>query len=161
MSEPIVIEVVRRVPHARDAAYAWLTDFQDDDSKRAGAVITSRRVRVREKDRIVYEGTTEMLGRVVHAVTEVRLAPPDKWQARVVEGPRTGSWTDYSLVADGAGARLTVTYHFVFVDPRRHRLVRLLKPLVRRGLARMWDGFLADMARELSSERVEVAPTER
>jgi hypothetical protein len=151
MPSPVVIRIARRLPHPRDGAYAWLTDFQDDDARRAGgAVLRSRKVTLREKTRVVYEGHTEVLGRASRAVTDVTLMPPERWEARVVEGPRTGSWTDYSLVPDGPDAcRLSVTYHFVFADPKRQLAVRVLKPLVRRSLARMWAGFAADMARDL------------
>lgn len=147
--EPIEIRVRQRFPHARDAAYAWLTDIQDDDPQRTGAVLSSRRVVERRKDGLAYEGETEVLGRRVFARTEVTLLPPGRWEARITKGIRTGSTTDYRLEPNGAGCQLIVTYRFVFADARTRIIVRLLRPLVRRALVRMWAGFADDMAREL------------
>lgn len=153
-SEPVHIRIERDLPHERGAAYEWLTDFEDDDSKRTGAVVTSRRVTVREPRRLVYEGRTKVLGRESWAVTEVELSPPSAWTARVTDGPRLGSHTTYSLEPrPEGGCRLVVDYTFVFVEARTGRMMRLLKPLVRRALGRMWDGFAASMAKELAEVR--------
>lgn len=144
----IVIERTFSVPVAD--AYAWLTDFRDDDVERAqGAVLRARRVVERSAKRVVYEGETEVLGRRIASTTEVDLAPPDAWEARVTKGPRTGSVTRYRLFPDGAGSRIRVEYGFVLQDGLKHLLLRLAKAKVRRDLARMWDGFAAAMEAEL------------
>lgn len=149
MSSPVHIRVERESPIARDAAYAWLTDFDEGDAERAGTVVEMRRVLERAKDRVVYEGETVMLGRRTRGTTEVTLTPPDRWEAKVTAGPRTGSFTHYHLVPHGAGCHLTVDYHFVLDDARRMLLLRIAKPLVRRELAKMWAGFASAMEREL------------
>lgn len=146
---PTIIRISRHLPHARDAAYQWLTDIQDDDVQRTAAVLVSRRVTLREKDRLVYEGGTQVLGVTTRAVTEVSLQPPEAWEARVLEGPRTGSSTSYRLIPQRNGCRLEVEYRFVFTDAKRAFATRLLRPLVKRSLGQMWDGFAQDMAREL------------
>lgn len=149
VASPVIIRIQRKFPHPAKEAYAWLTDFSDDDDARAGAVIQSRRVKERSPTRIVYEGETSVLGVKAWATTEVTLRLPLHWEARVTSGPRTGSRTDYEMVERADGVELTITYRFTFLDPKRQFLVRLLKPLVRRDLVRMWDGFQADMAKEL------------
>lgn len=149
----VSILIERRLPHARDAAYAWLTDFEDADAQRAGAVVEMRRVTHRSPARIVYEGEQVVLGRRSTGTTEVTLHPPDRWEARVVAGPRLGSFTHYRLVPDGAGSRLTVHYHLQLDDARRMFLLRLAKPLVKRELSKMWDGFVGSMAGELGVAR--------
>jgi hypothetical protein len=146
----VVVRVRKEFPVDLPAAYAWLTDIQDDDVERTDAVLAARKVRERSKDRIVYEGETMVLGRRNWAVTEVHLMPPDRWRARVVEGPRLGSATDYHLAPTARGCEITVTYGFVLIDPRRHLLLRIAKPLVRRELVKMWDGFEKDLRRELA-----------
>ena len=148
---PVEIRLVRRFPFPRDRAFAWLTDFQDEDAATAGAVVTARRVVERGPKRVVYEGETAVLGSRASSRTEVDLAPPDAWRARVTAGPRVGSTTDYRLVPveGGGGCELTVTYRFVVRPAGRMVALRLLKPLVRRELVRMWDGFSAAMARDL------------
>lgn len=151
VAQPVHIRVERAFPHARDPAYGWLTDFDEHDTERAGAVIEMRRVVERAPGRIVYEGETEVLGRRSSGRTEVTLHPPDRWEARVVSGPRTGSFTHYHLVPDGAGCRLTVDYRFVLDDPRRQLLLRLAKPLVARELRKMWAGFADAMRSELKT----------
>lgn len=146
---PVHIHLTRRLPHPRDEAYAWLTDFEDSDAERAGAVVEKRHVTQRAKDRIVYEGEQVVLGRRTSGTTEVTLQPPDRWEARVLSGVRTGSFTHYRLVPDGAGSHLSVDYHFTLDDPTRMLLLRIAKPLVARELGKMWDGFVASMASEL------------
>lgn len=149
MPSPVHVRVIRDFPVPRDEAYAWLTDIQDSDVERAGGVIEARKVVERTPTRIVYEGVTEVLGRRNPSTTEVTLAPPDRWEARVTQGPRLGSRTDYRLVSLPSGTRLTVDYHFVLQDPKRHVLLRLAKPLVAREMRKMWDGFAASMEKEL------------
>ena len=157
---PIRIRVVREFPFPRDAAYEWLTDIEDDDVARAaGAVIEARRVIERSPERLVYEGETGSMGRRVWSVTEVTFQRPDRWHARVIDGPRLGSETDYHLESldGGARSRLTVDYGFVFVSGVTHAIARLAHPILARDLGMMWDGFAASMARELEPMRVEVA----
>lgn len=144
-----VIEITRDIPVAVDAAFAWLTDFREEDAQLAGAVVKKREILERGKDRVVYRGETETLGRASWAVTEVTLRPPARWEARVTDGPRTGSVTEYALVPRGAGSQLRVRYQFAFLEPKTRFLFRLAKPLVRRELGRMWDGYVAAMARDL------------
>lgn len=151
MASHVHIQVVRTLLAPRDAAYAWLTDFEDADAERAGTVIEVRRVVERTKDRVIYEGETVMLGRRTFGRAEVTMTPPDRWVAHVTAGPRTGSYTHYHLVPDGDRSRLTVDYHFILDDPKRMMLLRLAKPLVRRELAKMWAGFASAMERERPS----------
>lgn len=151
MARHVHIRVERAFAAPRDAAFAWLTDFDEGDAERAGAVIEMRKVVERAKDHIVYEGETAMLGRRSWGVTEVTLHPPDRWEAKVTKGPRTGSFTHYHLVPQGTGAsHLTIDYHFILDDPRRMMLLRILKPLVRRELGKMWAGFAEAMEKDLS-----------
>ena len=149
MTSPVHIRVTRAFPHGRDAAYAWLTDFEDADAQRAGAVVEMRKVIERSKDRIVYEGETSVLGRRTWSTTEVTLSPPDRWEAEVTHGPRKGSFTHYHLVPKGEGCHITVDYHFLLDDPKRMMLLRIAKPLVKRVLVKMWSGFADAMQREL------------
>lgn len=150
---PVTIRLTRRFPHPREAAYAWLTDFQDEDADVAGAVVQARKVVERGPKRVVYDGETEALGARVSSRTEVDLAPPDAWHARVTRGPRTGSATDYRLVPVEGGCELTVTYRFVLRPAGRMLAFRLLKPLVRRELGRMWDGFARAMDADLGGRK--------
>jgi hypothetical protein len=149
MRRPVTIRVVRRFPHRPSDAYAWLTDFRDDDAQRTHAVVQKRRVKERSATRVVYEGETSVLGAKAWAVTEVTLHPPLRWEARVTDGPRKGSTTDYVMRERADGCDLAVTYRFVLADTKRHLALRALRPLVKRELARMWDGYTDDMAKEL------------
>lgn len=153
MPSPVHVRVVREFPVPREDAFAWLTDIQDSDVERAGAVLETRKVVERTPTRIVYEGVTEVLGRRNPGTTEVTLAPPDRWEARVTQGPRLGSRTDYRLEVVPAGTRLTVDYHFMMVEPAKHLLLRLARPLVARAMRKMWAGFGAAMEQELVSAR--------
>ena len=151
MAKPVRIVVERAFRHDLAAAFAWLTDFDDADAQRTQAVVEMRKVRERSPDRIVYEGETEVLGRRAHSVTEVRLLPPDRWVARVIEGPRTGSFTEYTMTRTAEGCRLVVDYRFVLDKAGAMLALRVLKPFVRQELVRMWDGFEVAMDRELKA----------
>lgn len=149
MATPVEITLRRALPAPIAIAYPYLTDIQDTDVDRAGAVIKGRRVRSRSEGGLVYEGETAVLGQKTWSVTQVTLRPPDRWEARVIEGPRTGSSTDYRLVDTADGCELTVVYRFVLADARRMFFLRALKLFVRRELAKMWDGFEADLRKEI------------
>lgn len=153
---PVRIQLTRRFPFAPHVAYPWLTDFQDEDAASAGAVVKKRRVTAREPGRVVYEGETEVLGVKAWSVTEVAMSPPSRWHARVIEGPRVGSQTSYELRVDGAsGSVLTVTYDFVLRPKVRMLALRILRPIVARQLSRMWDGFEAQMQKDLAQPAIE------
>ena len=148
MAKPVHIRVEQAFAHPPAETYAWLTDIDDADDKRAGDVLRSRKVLEKGPKRIVYEGETEVLGRRIFGRTEVDLAPPSTWSARTVSGPRTGSWTDYVVLAHPGGSLARVDYHFVLQDPKKHLLLSVARPLVRRSLKRMWQGFSASMDAE-------------
>ncbi|MEA3199310.1 MAG: hypothetical protein QOE90_738 [Thermoplasmata archaeon] len=150
MPRPVNVKITREIPMPVPQAFAWLTDFQDDDAQRAGAVVARRKVVERSATRSVYEGETEVLGRRNPATTEVRLHPPDAWEARVVAGPRTGSWTTYKLTPSGTGSRLALHYRFTHEKPMTRVLMRLVKPKIRAELVKMWEGYEADMRREIA-----------
>lgn len=147
----VVIRVERRFPVPLAAAFAWLTDYRDDDPKLTGAVQRGRRVLSRSPDKVVYEFELALLGTTSRGTTEVRLFPPDRYEARVVSGHRTGSVYRYALAADGAGCRLSVTYDIVDDRAAIRAVLPLVKPLVARELRKMWDGYAASMERELAA----------
>ncbi|HWG89996.1 MAG TPA: SRPBCC family protein [Candidatus Thermoplasmatota archaeon] len=150
MAGLIDITYTRRIPYPLDVAYAWLTDYQDDDPARAGAVIEERTVASREPGRVVLNACLNLLGTKGRGKAEVLLHPPDHWEARILEGSGRGSHYRYRLdpLPEG-GCRLTVVYGVAARRPISRLKVRLLSPLVRRELGRMWDGFAASMEREL------------
>jgi hypothetical protein len=143
-----VIEITRHLPLPVAAAYAWLTDFRDDDPARAGAMLTERRVTERTATRVAFEGEHKTLGRRIRYAQVVDLSPPDAWRSRVVSGPRLGSHNEYSLAPDGAGSRLTVRYHLTHEKPGTRALIRIAKPILRRNLVRMWQGYERAMREE-------------
>lgn len=150
---PIPIRVVRDLPFPQAQAYAWLTEFGEDDAQRTEAVLKTRRIVESTSTRCVYEGETEALGRRIFSRTEVTLLPPDRWHAMVTQGPRTGSETRYRLESTGAGScRLVVDYDFRLASPVMHVVARAVRPLLARSLERMWDGFAASMARDLTAD---------
>lgn len=151
MPSPVHIRVTQSFAQAPKVAYEWLTDFDEGDVERAGAVIEKRKVLERAGDRIVYEGETEVIGRRIWGVTEVTLQRPDRWSARVTQGPRTGTVVHYHLVPKREGCTLTIDYHFIVAPPTRHLLLRVVKPLVAGELRKMWAGFRAAMDREMSA----------
>lgn len=158
MPKPVHIRIEQAFAHPPAETYAWLTDFDDADDKRAGDVLRSRKVISKDAKMIVYEGETEVLGRRIFGRSEVYLSPPNKWEARVVSGPRTGSRTDYVVLARPGGSMARVDYHFVLTDPKKHVLLSVARLLVKRSLKRMWEGFSASMDAESKESGVRSEP---
>lgn len=142
------IRIARELPLPVDAAYAWLTDYREDDPALAhGVLISKRKILSRTQNIIRMEGEHRAFGRVIPSVYEVTLSSAERaWTSRVVEGPRRGSVTTYRLTPRGAGAsRLDVEYSLVHDDASGRFILRFARPLVRRNLVRMWDGYESAM----------------
>jgi hypothetical protein len=152
-----VTQRIVRIPYERTfpvpvaQAYAWLTDYQDDDPQRTTAVIKSRPVLERHEDRVVLDGTLEILGRRGRGKAEVRLFPPDHWTASILEGSGRGSVYDYRLTPVPEGCRLHVDYRISTRRLRSYLRVLLARRLVWKELDTMWDGFARSMQRDLRS----------
>lgn len=145
----VTIAYTRPFPYPVDQAYAWLTDYQDDDPARTTAVVKRRPVLKREPGKITMEGELEMLGVRGTGIVEVSLHPPDRWVAEIVKGGGRGGLYEYQLSATPEGCRLDVRYR-VRVRRWSSRLrLMIAKPLLRRELRTMWDGFAASMAKDL------------
>ena len=154
----MLIHYERDLPHPVDVAYAWLTDYQDDDHERAGAIIKRRIVKEKELDkagrpvRYVLEGELETLGQSTGiGLATIRLDPDARrWSADI----GNGRWVyEYRLEPRAGGSRLIIDYRFGSRRWRRRLLLTLTKPLIRRELDRMWDGFVAAMAREIPTAK--------
>lgn len=147
----IIIRVVRELPYPLAASYAWLTDFRDDDTERTDAVTKKRRVVESSGKRVVLEGESEAFGRRVPFASEVDLAPPDAWTARVVGGPRQGSVTTYKLTPSARGTRLEVVYRLTHEKAWARAVMTLGKAKLRADLVRMWEGYERAMAKDLAA----------
>ena len=140
----------RDVAHPVDRAYAWLTDYDDDDAQLAGAIIKDRPVLERHPDRVVLRGDLEAVGRRMRGIAEVRLHPPDHWVAHLKDlKGRTSGVYDYRLEPRPGGSRLIVDYGFVAPKLKHVILFTLGRRRIRRELDLMWDGFFAAMDRDL------------
>ncbi|HET6405333.1 MAG TPA: SRPBCC family protein [Candidatus Thermoplasmatota archaeon] len=151
MDRPHVsIQYERTFPYPIDVAYAWLTDYQDDDPQRAGAMVEKRDV-VRRGDREVeVDARLDVLGKKYTGRAVIHLHPEEhRWVAVIGRG----SWQfHYRLEPDGPHrSRLIVDYRITSRRWTRRALVTLGKPLIRRQLDRMWDGFADAMERELGT----------
>lgn len=140
----------RPLPFSIEDAYAWLTDYRDDDAERAGAIIQDRKVLEEDEDRIVLEGKLSTLGRRVDGTAVVKLDPPDHWRAHLYDtrGRPSGIY-DYRLEPAEEGSELVVDYHLAAPKLRHKLMLWLGKPLIRRELDTMWEGFVAAMEEEI------------
>jgi hypothetical protein len=149
--DTVTIRYERDLDHPLEDAYRWLTDYRNDDADRAGAVIRDREVVERTEDRIVLEGELETLGRRMDGRAEVELDPPDAWTARLYDekGRRSGVYRYRLEPTEGPGCRLVVDYELVAPKLRHKAMLWIGRPLIRRELATMWDGFVEAMREEL------------
>lgn len=146
----ITIRYDRRLPVPLDQAYEWLTDYDEDDADRAGAIIEERVPVEVSEDRVVLEGRLSTLGRETEGWAEVELSPPDRWTAHLYDRKdRKGGLYEYRLEPEDGGSRLVVDYHVRAPRLRDRVLITLLKPWIRREIDEMWDGFVEAMVEEL------------
>lgn len=156
MDRPHVnVHYERDFPYPVDAAYAWLTDYQDDDHTRAGAIIKRRIVVRREVDKdgrpveVELEGELETLGqRTGRGRALVKLWPEERrWVAELAGG----RWVyEYRLVPTARGSRILIDYRLGSKRWQRRAMLTVLKPFIRREIDKMWDGFSAAMEREMA-----------
>ncbi len=175
MDHHVPVRVTRSLDVPLEDAYRWLTDYEPEDARRAGAVVEGREV-VRDPDLasvpadampphdgevVQLNAATSVLGERGEAVAYVHLHPPERWECHVVEGDGRGSVYEYELAADGPDAStLTVTYN-IYVHRWLSRIkVLIARPFIRRELHRMWDGFVDSMEEELAEEGVGKVPAE-
>lgn len=150
MPDWITIRYDRRLPVPRDQAYEWLTDYEEDDPDRAGAIIEERRVVEETEDRVVLDGRISTLGRRMEGRAEVELSPPDAWTAHLYDTKdRKGGRYEYRLEPEDGGSRLVVAYHVRAPRLRDRLVLTLAKPWIRREIDAMWDGFVEAMVDEL------------
>lgn len=152
----VVVDTVRigyeRVfEHPVEDAFEWLTDYRDDDAEKTGAIINERSVLEEREDEVVLEGQLETLGRVRTGRARVELDPPDEWTAHLEDGKgRPSGRYEYHLEDHPEGCKLTVDYHVAAPRLRDKLLLWVTRPLARREIDEMWDGFEASMDAELA-----------
>lgn len=153
MTRYVTIEHERTLHHPLEEAYAWLTDYEERDADRAGAVVVSREIVSQEEGQISLDEEISSLGLQRSVRTVVELDPPDTWTAQVHHTP--GSQPDlfeYQLEAiDDTTCRLTVAYRYAVTSIWERVMLKLLKRWIRKEITRMWDGFVNAMDRELTA----------
>jgi len=143
----VVVPYAREFPVPLAQAYAWLTDYRDDDPQRAGAIIKKRHVVERSPDRVLLEGVNEVQGRGFKGRGEVRLSPPDRWVLTLEQG----SVYKYHLTPTTQGCRLEVQYG---IKARRWKTwlgLVLRRAAIRGEIHQMWEGFAANMREEMAA----------
>lgn len=151
--KPVLVDVPysRTFPFPADRAYGWLTDYEDTDPSLTTTVVKERKVVERRGNVVVMDGRIDILGSGGSGRVEVHLFPQERrWEARIVEGRARGSVYSYQLTSLGPDAcRLDIHYRTPVRRWRSRLKVTLARPLIRRELRRMWDGFASGMERDL------------
>lgn len=145
----VVLHYERTFAYPIDVAYAWLTDYQDDDPKRAGGqIIRKRDVVRRTPTEVEVEGELDVLGQHTHGRAIITLFPKEhRWVATIGRG---GWIFEYHLEPEGPDAsRLIIDYKMGSRRWTRRAMIRILKPVILRRLDKMWDGFEASMKQEI------------
>lgn len=128
-------------------AYAWCTDFRDDDSKITGSV-RIRRVISRTKDRVIYGSSYPGRdGKATGSIYIVSLKPPDSWHMdRFGEDMERG---DYKLTSLGRKlTRLDITFNLKFKRGSRRGVNK--EDLSKRSLER-WNKYAAALESDYAS----------
>lgn len=154
MTRYVTVEHQRTFHHPLDQVYTWLTDYDEDDPQRAGAVIVSREVVSQDDDRVALDEEVSSLGLDRSVRTVVELDPPDAWRAQVHHTP--GSEPDifeYQLEPLGdRGCRLTAVYRYAVTSLWEKLMLKVLARWIEKEFTTMWDGFSDAMDRELTSQ---------
>lgn len=160
MVDTVRVRYKRRIPYAPDVAYDWLTDYDDQDHERAGAIIQHRTVRERGEDHVILDAQLATVGRSGEGWARVELAPDDHaWTAHLHDTKDRHAGTyEYRLrpAEDGTSSVLEVDYHIGAPKLKHKLMLYLAKPLVRREIDKMWDGFFEAMARDMDEQADEV-----
>lgn len=151
--KPTFVDIgyTRTFPCTVEQAYAWLTDYDDHDATRAGAIVQDRKVVKRDGNVVWLQGHNVTLGQHAKGLAEVHLFPAEhRWEARIVEGSGRGSVYTYKLhrTRDDR-ARLEVHYKTRVKRVGRFVVLNLARPAIKREIARMWDGFDAALRQDL------------
>lgn len=151
--DTVSVRYERSLDAALDDAFAWLTDYRDDDADRTDAIIEDRRVIERGPERILLEGKLETLGRRIDGTAEVTLNPPDAWTAKLYDTKNRPSGVyEYRLEPREVGCHLIVDYQFVAPKLKHKLMFTLSKPFIKRELDKMWEGFHEAMNEEVAPE---------
>lgn len=144
------VEIQRHVPYPMDPAYRWFTDFDEFDHQRSTGYLRERRILDASKGQVELEDRVGLLGRERVQTLEVVLQPPDRWEARVVDGDLQGTEAIHELVAapDG-GSLLTVRTTLSVGLLARLKLALGAGDDLQAELGEAWDGFVAAMEEEL------------
>lgn len=144
------VEIRRHVPYSMDPAYRWLTDFDEFDHQRSTGFLRERRVLDAPKGQARLEDRIRLLGEERTWTQEVDLQPPDRWEARIVEGGWAGTEAVHELAAapDG-GSVLRVKYTFSVGLLGRLRLALGAGDALEEELVEAWDGVIGNMGEEL------------
>lgn len=146
---PVTYTYTAHVPHPAHVAYAWLTDYRDDDPALTSAIVQRRRVVRRTPEEVVLDTTIENLGKEWSGLVTVQLFPGEhRWVATLREGKLVNR---YALTPTPEGCLFTVEYRVYARRWTRRVLLRLARRRVHREAAAMWKGFLAAMDKELAT----------
>lgn len=153
---PVMVDIpyAREFPHPIGDCFAWLTDYSEADPSLTSAVLKGRRVVERNADRVILEVDNVIAGRPARGRAEVRLFPAEhRYEARSLHGDGGAILYTYELTALGPN-RTRLEVHYLTRVRRVWGWLKLTvaKPLAKRDIARMWDGFAASMAKDLAAQ---------
>lgn len=150
-----------RLPHNADAAFAWLTDYRDDDATLTTTLVKERRVVARQGNTIEMQATIDPLGRPMSGKAVVTLFPEERrWVASLAGGRIVNEYV-LTPTPDG-GCELRVTYRTYARRWTKRIVLRLARRRFERQARLMWAGFLQAMAKDLpSAPRAAPSPAPR
>lgn len=139
------IEIRKTVKRPLADVYSWCTDYQETDGRLTRTVLRERTILRRTPDVVEFEDRG-ILGTSSVARYEVRLHPPDRWEAEVSSNLGSGH-DEYALVPEAGGTRIEIVF-----DLRPRGPYRLIAPFyagrLRRRLSALWDDFVVAMESE-------------
>jgi len=135
------ISKVCRVP--LDYAFAWLTDFRDDDAKMIGG--KPRKILRRTKRNFVWIQPYTRDGVDKIGVRIVTLRPPDSWHNDVINEEKESKF-DYHLTPVGKSTKLTITAKIRYKTIKPEKMRELA-----RNLSAEWDKYKAALEKDYSS----------
>lgn len=147
----VPVHLERTFRHPPELAFPWLTDYEDADAELAGELVAGRPSVERQGNVVTMTSLIRTPWGVRERIQEVTLDPEARtWESRIDEGYGAGSHHRYRLEPAGQGSRLVIDYGFAAPRLRDALYWRAVRPVLRRKLHRMWDGFEAGMDRELT-----------
>ncbi len=145
----MLIGVSRLIHAPKTKVFEWCTNFQETDPEYSRVRSRTRKVKENRKDLTPMEETGVMM-MPFKARFEVRMYPPDRWEADGESNLGTAH-NEYQLIDVPEGTRLDMHFNIELKGIMKLFSI-MMKPYVRGRIEKEWDDYVRAMDHEIKRE---------